>query len=218
MPLPGTVSAAPQGAQGFDANTKLTTPTAAALQKAGFLFAIRYLTRNSTPPPSDLDATEARTILREGLALMAVQHVAADGWLPTLTKGRQYGQNALNHAQAVGFPPGVNLWLDLEGVNRSAPAKTVIGYCNTWFDEVAAAGYVPGIYVGANAGLSGDQLYWRLRTRYYWKSGSKVPPIPERGYCMVQRIVPGDRVAGVAIDRNVTKIDNFGNSPLWLKG
>ena len=41
--------------------------------------------------------------------------------------------------------------------------------------------------------------------RHYWKSGSSVPSIPERGYQLVQRIVPGDVVAGIAIDRNVTK-------------
>jgi hypothetical protein len=218
MPLPGQVQAAPDGVQGFDANTKLTAATAAGLKNAGFVFAIRYLMRKSTPTPGDLDAAEAALILEAGLGLMAVQHVASEGWEPTVAKGKSYGENALAHARAVGFPAGVNIWLDLEGVNHSTSAETVIQYCNAWFDEVAAGGYVPGIYVGANAILSGDQLYWRLRTKHYWKSGSTVPDIPQRGYCMVQRIVANDAVAGVRIDRNVTRTDSFGNAAQWLVG
>ena len=43
-----------------------------------------------------------------------------------------------------------------------------------------------------------------------------MPSIPERGYQLVQRIVPGDVVAGIAIDRNVTKTDSFGGTVRWL--
>jgi hypothetical protein len=217
MPLPGTIQAAPSGAHGFDCNTKLTANSAAGLRSAGFTYAIRYVTRSATPPAGDLSAAEARLILNAGLALMPVQHVAPAGWVPTEAKGKTNGVNAVSHVNAVGFPAGVNVWLDLEGVAHNAAAEATIDYCNAWFEEVSTAGFVPGIYVGANAILNGDQLYWRLKTRHYWKSGSTVPDIPERGYCMVQRIVNGDVVAGVGIDRNVTKLDNFGNSPLWLK-
>lgn len=147
---------------------------------------------------------------------MAVQHVAGAPWKPTKEKGTTYGTRAVEHARAIGLPAGVNVFLDLEGVSSAVSAEVVIDYCNAWFKEVANAGYVPGIYVGANCGLTADQLYWRLRTQHYWKSGSDVPPIPERGYCMVQRIMPGDVVGGVEIDRNVTRADAFGNTPLWL--
>ena len=85
---------------------------------------------------------------------------------------------------------------NLEGVSGSVGADTVLKYCNAWFRAVSDAGYVPGIYVGANAGLTGDELYWQLRTKHYWKSGSGVPDIPQRGYCMVQRIKAGDQIGG----------------------
>ena len=98
----------------------------------------------------------------------------------------------------------MNVWLDLEGVRHSAAAQDVIEYCNAWFEQVETAGYTTGIYVGASAILSGDQLFFNLRTKHYWKSGSAVPDIPHRGYQMIQRIVPGDSVAGVLIDRNLT--------------
>ncbi len=55
-----------------------------------------------------------------------------------------------------------------------------------------------------------------MKTKHFWKSGSTVPDIPERGYQMVQRIVQGDRVGGVENDRNVTKTDAFGGTVMWL--
>lgn len=208
------VAAATGGLQGFDTNTKLTARSAAKLRQAGFVFAVRYLSREGTSP-RDLTRTETEIIIGSGLALMAVQHVPQEGWTPSEELGRSYGRNAADHAATAGLPTGMHLWLDLEGVNHAVSSETVIAYCNAWLDEVASAGYRTGVYVGANCILTGDQLYWRLRTKSYWKAGSTVPDIPERGYCLVQRIVAGDEVAGVAIDRNVTKVDGFGDTLTW---
>ncbi|MGJ0507299.1 MAG: glycoside hydrolase domain-containing protein [Methylocystis sp.] len=174
------VEQAAMGLQGFDANTTLTASSAAKLKAAGFSFAIRYLSRRD-PASSDLTADEADIILASGLALMAVQHVERAGWEPSEALGSEYGANAAANAAAAGLLKGVTIWLDLEGVNHTTSAETVIDYCNAWFAKVQQAGYVTGIYVGANSNLSGDQLYWRLKTRSYWKSGSNVPDIPERG-------------------------------------
>jgi hypothetical protein len=91
-----------------------------------------------------------------------------------------------------------------------------IAYCNAWFAELESAGFVPGVYVGAKAILTGNELFWRLTTKHYWKSGSRVPDIPHRGYQLVQSIIRNDKIDGVAIDRNLTKSDNFGGSVLWL--
>jgi hypothetical protein len=115
----------------------------------------------------------------------------------------------------VGLPPGTAVFLDLEEVNAKAAPADIIAYCNVWHDAVAAAGYAPGLYVGSNCGLSGEQLYRRLKAKYYWKSGSKVPAIPRRGYCMVQTIRKDDMVAGIAIDRNLITPDAFGDTPPW---
>jgi hypothetical protein len=48
-----------------------------------------------------------------------------------------------------------------------------------------------------------------LTTKHYWKSGSRVPDIPHRGYQLIQTIIRNDKIDGVAIDRNLTKNDNF---------
>ncbi len=208
--------AAAAGMLGFDANTKLTATTARALRDAGFKFAIRYLSRKAKPPAKDLTADELNIILDAGLAAMAVQHVAPSGWIPSDTLGVEYGGNAAAHAQAVGLPEKSSVWLDLEGIAAGTLASAVIDYCNAWFKEVENAGYTTGVYVGANSILSGDQLYLSLKTARYWKSGSNVPDIPHRGYCMVQHIIPDDKVGGVSIDRNVTFVDVFGNAPMLV--
>src|SRR5262245_305728 len=204
------------GMHGFDANTKLTATTAKALREAGFTFAVRYLSRKANPPAKDLTADEFNIILDAGLAVMAVQHVAPSGWTPSDTLGVEHGGNAAAHARAVGMPEKSSVWLDLEGIAKGTSANEVVAYCNAWFKEVESAGYTTGVYVGADSILSADDLYLRLKTKHYWKSGSDVPDIPHRGYCMVQHIIPHDKVGGVAIDRNVTFVDAFGSAPMLV--
>lgn len=219
MPLlPGHVAAAAPGLHGFDTNTVLTPEVARAFAQQGFSFCVRYLSRNTPQSTRDLSYDEARAILASGLALMAVQHVAAAGWLPSQALGAQYGSAAVANAQAVGLPPGINLWLDLEGIGSDAGVEDVIAYCNAWFAPVAAAGFVPGVYVGADCVLDGNELFWRLRTRHYWRSGSLVPDVEQRGYQLIQRITSAqDIVNGIEIDRDLTQVDALGDNVLWLQ-
>ena len=216
MTLPGFVTDAPPGSHGFDTSGVLDKGICETAKARGFSFCLRYVSRSEQQSMSDLSEAEARTILRAGLALMPVQHVAREGWSPKEGLGATYGRNAAMHALQIGFPPGVNLWLDLEGIKPSIAHQVVIDYCNAWFAEVASARFVPGVYVGARALLSGDELFWRLQTRHYWRSGSRVPDIPHRGYQMIQKIIKGDNLGGIDIDRNLTLTDKFGGSVFWL--
>jgi hypothetical protein len=205
------VKPAAPGVIGWDTNTKLSKASAKAQYTKGYRFCFRYLSRASKQGSNDLSAAEAAIILGAGLALGAVQHVAPEGWTASAALGTTNGKNAAGNAQSVGLPGGMNLWLDLEGVSSQSSALDVIAYCNNWFDAVEAAGYVSGIYVGANAILSGDQLYLRLKTKHYWKSGSTVPDIPHRGYQLVQHID-----TSLDFDSDVTKTDLLGGQVLWL--
>lgn len=215
--LPGQIMRAPPGAQGFDTDSRISAAAAIAFRQSGFGFCVRYLARTTPQAARDLSGAEAEAILASGLGLMVVQHVMRAGWVPGAARGTQYGLSAVTNAQAVGLPPGVTVWLDLEGVRSGVDKAEVIAYCNAWFAPVGAAGYVPGLYVGANCGLDGDALYWRLRTKHYWRSGSRVPDLPHRGYQLVQRFNPRpDVINGVAIDRNVSYIDAFGDTASWL--
>jgi Domain of unknown function (DUF1906) len=213
--LSGSVVAIPAGHIGCDTDSVITATTAVACCKAGFAFAIRYLARTVPQRFGDLRSEEAEAILGGGLGLMAVQHCDGQGWSPTAASGKDYGVAAVINAQEVGLPPGVSVWVDLEGPLPSSPAAEVIAFCNAWYAEVADAGYVPGIYVGFDEILTSDQLYHRLRMRHYWKSASTVPDVAYRGYQMIQTLVPSP-VYGISIDRNVVMGDNFGGLPAMV--
>ena len=214
--LSGTVKAAPPGALGFDTDTTLTASTAQAFLASGATFAVRYLSRTTPEASGDLSATEAKDILAAGLALMAVQHVSQSGWTPSESLGTQLGNAAAANAGQVGLPKGVVLWLDLEGVASGTEANAITDYCNAWFASVSAAGYLPGTYIGANCGLTGDQIYYGLLCEYYWQAGGSVPAIPVLGYCMVQTISSSFVLDGVAYDRDTIQADDVGSTPIWL--
>ena len=169
MALPGTASAAAGDIAGFDADGIVTAVAAAAFFSRGFRFCIRYVSRVAQQNANDLSAAEALDLLNAGLALMPVQHVRDAGWLPTAALEASDGVHAAYHAFVIGFPPGVNVWCDLEGVQPGASAQQVIDYCNSLYDAVNAVGYVPGIYVGADAILDGPTLR-HSQFVHYWKS------------------------------------------------
>src|SRR5579864_2068966 len=147
MALSGTVQSGAPGLLGFDSDTIINAQVAQEFYNQGYRFCLRYISR-SYESPNDLTSSEAGTILSSGLALMAVQHVRASGWSPTESLGQQDGTNAAKNATSVGFPAGVNVWCDLEGVQDGAAAQDVIDYCNAWHDAVQKGGFVPGLYVG----------------------------------------------------------------------
>ena len=214
-PLSGKVESAPPGAIGFDINTPLTAKTAKDYRARDFRFCVRYLTRAKSPGnPGDLTRAEAEIILASGLALMAVQHVASPGWVASAELGDTYGLNAARNAQNGGLPPGVNVWLDLEELRLDTPRQAVIDYCNAWFAQVEKTGYVSGVYVGVNVVLSPDDLFLKLKTAHYWKSGSHVPDIPHRGWQMIQTIPHKDD--DQSHDTDVTRTDALGGNVQWL--
>ena len=181
----------------------------------GYDFCVRYLSRNIGQVAPNLTNAEAIDILNAGLALTAVQHVSNPGWAPTADLGTTYGANAALNAASVGLPGGINIWCDLEGVASNTPSATVIQYCHAWYTAVFNAGYIPGLYVGYNTCLTATQLY-DLPFQHYWRSNSKVPDIPTRGYQLVQNSQTVDNTTGLQIDPDKTQNDNLGGAVLWL--
>lgn len=214
--LPGTVQSAPAGLKGFDSAGIVSSATAAAMASSGYSFAIRYLSRSTQQGSGDLSSSEATTILNAGLALMAVQHVRLANWVPNASLGNEDGTNGARNAKSIGLPAGMNIWCDLEGVAAGTPAQSVIDYCQAWYTAVLAGGYVPGLYVGAGAVLTGDQLYYNLSFQHYWKSMSNVPMVTKRGYQLIQSAqTTGPN--NFLIDPDTTQNDNLGGTVLWLK-
>ncbi|HTF05072.1 MAG TPA: glycoside hydrolase domain-containing protein [Bacteroidia bacterium] len=215
MTLPGTVQSAAPGLNGFDTITTITPSTAAKFVQDGYGFCARYVSLGSTQ--TDLSNQEAVDILNAGLALMIVQRVRSSGWVPSASLGTTYGTNAANNAASIELPKGMNIFCDLEGAAEGTSAQVVIDYCQAWYAAVNSAGYVPGIYVGPQCGLSGTQLYQNLSFGHYWKSADTVPDVATRGYQIVQLQPPDITVNGVGIDKDTTQTDNLGDSVLWLK-
>lgn len=210
----------PNGIRGFDANTRITAPLAKAMHDHGYRFAVRYV-RRVQPHSFDLTAAEIVTLLNAGLGVMVVQHVANDGWVPTAMNGSNYGLIAAAETKAIGVPPQVHLWCDLEGVRPGVPAQDVIAFCNAWHDEVEASGYRPGLYVGWHPGLTGQQLYRDLRFKSYWGAYNidrASMPAP-RGLMMRQyEVCAADQVPGIHLDFDVNVIhaDAMGDTPSLL--
>ena len=207
-------ASAPDGVLGFDTDTALTAHAAATLFAEGYRFAIRYVSRSAAADAGDLTATEANLLLQAGLALMPVQHVRAQGWTPSRELGVSDGLAAAYHAFCIGFPAGVNVWCDLEGIASPIDPQEVIDYAKAWFATVAATPYLPGLYVGAGSILTANTLGFQLPFEHYWKSMSQVPEPAGRGYQMVQSATT--TVAGIAIDPDRTGTDQRGGQVQWL--
>lgn len=168
---------------------------------------------------ADTDSpTEAQAILGAGLAIVPVQHVRPAGWMPTAAMGKEDGMAAAKNAAAVGCPAGVCVWLDLEGVSPEAAPADVIGYCQAWYAQVLAPGFVPSVYVGASPGLDAEDLYWELDFEHYWHSGSSSAPVPVIHGAQIVQTIDGDRLGGVSFDSNVVRADAMGGLPVWWVG
>jgi hypothetical protein len=202
--------------KGIDCNVKLIRETAKIVKDKGYEFVIRYVGRLKQAS-FDIDKSEIDVILKAGLKVGIVQHCPGKpGILPSKELGIEYGSNATKFAKEAGYKAGCIIYLDLEDVNADYKNRKqeIIDYCNNWYDEVLKGGYTPGIYIGFNVWLTGSELYGKLRFQHYWKSLSRVPDIPNRGYEMIQ--TAGNPIAGFSIDVNTVSGDKQGNFPVFM--
>ena len=123
MPLPGHVFTAPSGVRGFDTSETVAARGAALMYRAGYRFAVRYV-RRARRHPSTLTASESRALLNAGLGLMLVQYVESESsWTPSAAKGRQNGAVAAAEAENLGFPWGITIWCDVEGIAAGTSSR-----------------------------------------------------------------------------------------------
>ena len=221
MALQGDVARAAPGVIGFDWTAKLDGAGAASFYAKGYRFCVRYVSRDDPSRTAnekrglpDLSEDEAAAILGSGMAVMAVQHVAMPGWVPTAALGTTYGDNAARYAALAGLPPGVVLWLDLEGVKSGTPTTDIVAYCNAWFLAASNAGYRPGVYIGYDVYLSPDELFFDLKTQHYWRAGGNITDVSHRGYQLFQKI--SNPNTPKEFDSDVTKDDALGGAVIWL--
>jgi hypothetical protein len=211
--LAGKVIQAPNGSKFFDCNTVVSPQAAALFRQNKYSGAIRYVGRHNTAS-FDASQHELEGILAANLAIMIVQHVQKPGWVPSGQLGIDYGNFAAQSALAIGCPPGMTLWCDLEGIARGDHTTETIDFCNHWIDQVGHAGFTPGTYIGYEPGLNGVQFYSRTRFEHFWRAynGDVVPTV--RGFQMLQE--PEKLLAGIRFDPDTIQADKLGVLPLVL--
>jgi hypothetical protein len=214
MSLKGMLSTAADGTKGFDCNQVLTPLQVQSFLEDGYKFAIRYVPRVNRAA-YDLTHDEAQMILDNGMGVGVVQHVAGEGWDALAEKGRLYGTTAVEQMTDIGFPKGMCVWCDLEGVNPTDSDQQVIDYCDEWYRAVNGAGFNAGLYVGWRTLLSGVQIH-NLPFRHYWSAFNlNIDEVPSvRGVQMKQE---KEKVAhGVRFDPDVASADLIGDRAWFL--
>jgi hypothetical protein len=198
-------------ARGIDCVTTLTQVSAEDLKARGIDFSIRYL--------GSVTANEVDIILSAGLAFMPVTYGLKHGTEPTKELGTRFGSSSARQARDAGVGLGATVWLDLE--DMAGTPQEVIDFVDAWATVILGAGFQPGLYVGAGALLTSQQLY-ALKVVRYWQSLSKEIDVrgqlaePACGWCMIQ-LYPTIVVAGVSVDIDVIQQDYRQRTPMWTR-
>jgi hypothetical protein len=186
-------------ARGIDTIATISPQYAKWLYDNGYRFVCRYL--------SSLTLAEVTAIVSAGLAVIPCTY--ADDFDPA---------HAIAGMQKAGLPFGVTVFLDVESVKLAK--DDVTARMDRWFKAMRAAGYDPGLYVGAGVPLTGDEL-GALACDRYWHSCSFVPEVTLHGgplgYCMRQLRPPNIFRGGVQVDEDVIEQDYRGRVPTWAQ-
>jgi len=81
-------------------------------------------------------------------------------------------------------------------------------------DEVSSAGFIGGLYVGYQPGLTAGQLYSDIKTKSYWRSYNYDDGVSVRGFQIVQKVQ--QTIAGLIVDPDFIQTDELGDLPIWV--
>lgn len=176
-----------------------TIPPAAILA-AGHTFVIRYTDDPVRCTTKHIRPAEYAALHAAGIVVFLV----FEGGTDDITGGRPAGAanaaRALTGAAAVGYPPGLPIFLAVDEHVPTAALPTAVAYLTGGGATLAAAGYRLGVYgfaeviTAAQAAGIGD---------VWWQCGHD--PGPAAGVHLWQRndLSPAPTVAGIACDVNV---------------
>ena len=198
---------------GFDTASVVSPDNAYALFKMGFSVAFRYGPLPGVGYGSDLSSNELTTLLNTGLMVQLVQHVRYNGWLPSAKQGTSDAQVITQYAQSIGYLQGCHIWYDREGVSTASSADFKDDIV-AWATVIEQAGYLPGLYIGAQANLSGKAAY-SISNVYCYMRAANLPslytPSP-RGWA-VKQLWDSITVNDLTVDVDAVLGDNFGGMP-----
>jgi len=200
------------GARGVDSlpfSQGGTAAQAQALAARGVDFFVGYL--------GAMSAGRLAAVLDAGLAFMPVTFAGA------VFNGAEDELAQLAH---LGIPLGTTVWLDLEGAKTlTVPIDVLTRQVNDWAAKIAAAGYMPGLYIAPPQPFTGPELAKLAVTRYWNSAGrvqdrnGKIWDEPEGcGFCMRQAYPQGNfRDTGVFVDVDIIWQDRRGRVPSWVR-
>lgn len=183
---------------------------ARALACSGIEFFVGYL--------GAMNLTRLGHILNAGLAFMPVTFAG---------EYKDGARDELVQLGALGIPAGTTVWLDLEGLDAwNTPTADLARLVNGWATDIAGAGYMPGLYVGAPQPFTGPDLYALRVVRYWLGQGRCVgkdgrDAYPSCGWCMRQDWHNSGngyfwKDTGVFVDTNSIQADHQGRLPVWV--
>ena len=126
---------------------------------------------------------------------------------------------------ALGFPPSVTVWLDIESESYAAPA--LISQINTWAVGMRnGGGFDPGEYAGAGQVLNCHELTQLGVDRYAHacssvRDASGLVAEPNSGFCLLQLFPPNQRLrpdCDLIVDWDVVQADFHGRLPMMVTG
>lgn len=150
---------------------------------------------------------------------LAHVHDAGMAMMPVTFGGRLDGDAAAAQLHALGIPPGVHVWLDVEGPPIFAMGAGLIPRIAAWCTAVRNAGYVPAGYIGSPQPLTSEEL-WKLPFKLYWRGQGSIRDRynalaePDCGWCMTQSF-PSFKKAGVLVDAEIVGQDYHRRAPVW---
>jgi hypothetical protein len=139
-------------------------------------------------------------------------------FMPVTLAGAWDGASAVARCKGLGLPAGITVWCDLEGDHAFVAGAGVIPKLAAWAQAIAAAGYMPGLYVGVPQPLTSEELFSLPFVRYWRGQGSirdrhNALAEPKCGWCMTQAY-PQHMRRGVLVDDDMVSQDYFGRVPV----
>ncbi len=123
--------------------------------------------------------------------------------------------------KALGVPGGTTVFLDLEGkAAHDSDPVALAAKIDDWAMKIAAAGYIPGLYVGVPQPFTSQEL-WSLKVQRYWRGQGSVRDRNNAlaepsgcGWCMTQ-MWPSHTRGDTWVDSNMVGHDYRGRALTW---
>lgn len=157
-------------------------PGAAALRRAGFIGAVRYIGFDDPANPNTHKCTNAAELAdfeREGLSMALVFEQTAGQWRNGYNQGRADAARARAHANRCGFPEDIPIYMAVDqDVRSEAEMNAAMSYLDGAADELGGKDFT-GPYGEADVCQRAAELGFKYRWQCRAWSGNLNP---ETGY------------------------------------